>query len=76
MIRKTILKFIIFYFISVFLFQTGCATNSINRDNNIKNPIVKNVTKFKDKNKHSNKNARRTLSGHGKVADDSFLNVK
>ena len=74
MARKTILKFLLFYFLSVILFQTGCATNSINRDNNLKKPIVKNVTNFK--NKHSNKNARKTLSGHGKVADDSFLNIK
>ena len=74
--RKTILKFLLFFFLSVILFQTGCATNIINRDNNVKNPIVKNVTKLKDKNKHSNENSRTTLSGHGKVADDSFLNIK
>ena len=72
MIRKTILKFIIFYFISVFLFQTGCAANSISRDDTLKKPIVNNFTK--NKNKHTNINSRKTLSGHGKVADDSFLN--
>jgi hypothetical protein len=70
--RKTILKSLLFYFLSVILFQTGCAANSINRDDTLKKPIVNNFTK--NKNKHTNKNSRKTLSGHGKVADDSFLN--
>ena len=65
------LKFLLIYFF-VILFQTGCAANSINRDDTLKKPIVNNFTK--SKNKHTNKNSRKTLSGHGKVADDIFLN--
>jgi hypothetical protein len=59
-----------------FLYQSSCAAISKKKEIAAKKEIVEHVKKTNKERKDSNKNTRKTLSGHGEVAGDSFLNKK
>ena len=64
------------FLLPTFLCQSSCAAISKKRNIETKKEIVKHVKKTNKERKDSNKNTRKTLSGHGDIAGDSFLNNK
>ena len=66
-------KFFVACFMIVVFFQYSCAVISKNREIDSKKPII---SKTKQGETILNNKVRKTLSGHGKEAGDSFLKTK
>ena len=66
-------KFFVACFIIVVFFQYSCAVISKNREIDSKKSTF---SKSKEGEKILNKKVRKTLSGHGKEAGDSFIETK
>ena len=66
-------KFFVACFMIVVFFQSSCSAISKNRETDSKKPTF---SKSKQGEKILNKKVRKTLSGHGKEAGDSFIETK
>ena len=66
-------KFFVACFMILVFFQSSCAAISKNREIDSKMPII---SKTKQEEIILNKKGRKTLSGHGKEAGDSFIETK
>lgn len=72
--RTRFLKLFFFvYFLTLPFYESSCATASKNKEIDSGGQAYGKLTKNKKGKRNSNQNNRKTLSGHGKVAGDSFL---
>jgi hypothetical protein len=73
MVGKIFNKFPLICFMILVFFQSSCAAISKNREIDSKNSAI---SKSKHGEVKKNKKVRKTLSGHGKEAGDSFMKTK
>ena len=65
--------FFLVYFVTLPLYESSCATASKYKEIDSREQADEKTTKNKKEERNFNQNSRKTLSGHGKVAGDSFL---